>query len=264
MMMIKLQDVTAGYDKHDVLKGITLDIGQGDFVAVIGPNGAGKSTLLYTLINYLPTRSGDIIIRDKSLRQWNKKELARTVALIPQETVLPFDYTVTEMVLMGRYPWLELMQNWSTKDFNIVQEILCKLDLETLADRYYSQLSGGEKQRVLLARALAQQTEIILLDESLSQLDINHQIEMMQLLSEINLSEGKTIILISHNLNLAANVSSRLVFLREGRLIANGSPERVMTQPALKELFGIDLTLQNNPMSNRPNLVFPGINPLSK
>jgi iron complex transport system ATP-binding protein len=260
-MMIRLQDVTSGYDKHDVLKGITLEIRQGDFVAIIGPNGAGKSTLLYTLINYLPIRSGDVFIQEKSLRQWHKKDLAKTIALIPQETVLPFDYTVKEMVLMGRYPWLELMQNWSAQDFDLVQEILVKLNLENLADRYYTQLSGGEKQRVLLARALAQQTEIILLDESLSQLDINHQVEMMQLLCDINQKEGKTIILISHNLNLAANAASRLVFLKEGRLIANGTPEQVMTTPALKELFDIDLTLQNNPISNRPNLIFPGVSP---
>jgi iron complex transport system ATP-binding protein len=260
--MIQLHNVTAGYDRHDVLKGITLEIGKGDFAAVLGPNGAGKSTLLYTLINYLPIRSGDILIQGKSLKQWHKKELAKTVALIPQETVLPFDYTVTELVLMGRYPWLELMQNWSSQDFELVQNILCRLELEALADRYYTQLSGGEKQRVLLARALAQQTEIILLDESLSQLDINHQVEMMQLLCDINQKEGKTIILISHNLNLAANAASRLVFLKDGKLLANGTPEQVMTSSALKELFNIDLMLQNNPLSHRPNLIFPGISPV--
>jgi iron complex transport system ATP-binding protein len=259
--MIKLHNVTAGYDRNDVLKGITLSIEQGDFTAILGPNGAGKSTLLYTLIGYLTLRSGDIIIRNKPQASWHKKELARVIALIPQETVLPFDYTVEEMVLMGRYPWLELMQNWSSRDRDIVEEVLDKLELQTLKDRYYSQLSGGEKQRVLLARALAQQTEVILLDESLSQLDINHQIEMMQLLSDINRKDGKTIILISHHLNLAANVSSRLVFLKDGRLIANGSPEQVLTQSSLKQLFDTELTLQINPLSNRPNLIFPGISP---
>jgi iron complex transport system ATP-binding protein len=259
--MIKLQDVIAGYDRTDVLKGITLTIGQQDFTAILGPNGAGKSTLLYTMIGYLPIRHGKIIVNDKEMSAWGKKELAKTIALIPQETVLPFDYTVEEMVLMGRYPWLELMQNWSVKDMDIVREVLAKLDLEALKDRYYSQLSGGEKQRVLLARALAQQSEIILLDESLSQLDINHQIEMMQLLSDINRKDGKTIVLISHNLNLAANVASRLVFLRDGKLIANGSPEEVLNRESLKQLFNADLMLQTNPLSKRPNIVFPGINP---
>jgi iron complex transport system ATP-binding protein len=259
--MIEFNEVHSGYDQSDVLKGVSLSVADSDFAVIIGPNGAGKSTLLYTLIGYLPCRKGEILIKGKPLREWHKKELARTIALIPQETVMPFDYTVEEMVLMGRYPWLELLQSWSKRDRDLVQEILTKLDLTELANRYFTQLSGGEKQRVLLARALAQQTEVILLDESLSQLDINHQIEMMQLLSEINRKEGKCIILVSHHINLAANVSSHLIFLKEGRLLANGSPEEVLTQPQLKQLFGVDLTLQNNPLSNRPNLVFPAVNP---
>lgn len=259
--MIELTNVTAGYDAQDILQGISLRIDKGDFTALIGPNGAGKSTLLYTLIGYLLIRSGDIRINGKSLKLWHKKELAKVIALIPQETVLPFDYTVEEMVLMGRYPWLEMMQGYGRQDVEIVQTVLQKLELDKLAERFYSQLSGGEKQRVLLARALAQQTDIILLDESLSQLDINHQIEMMQLLSEINLKEGKSIVLISHNLNLAANVCSRMVFLKQGRLIAQGSPQQVLTQAHLKELFDLDVTLQTNPLSQRPNLVYPGVNP---
>ncbi len=259
--MIEFKDVCSGYDRKDVLKDVSLSIADSDFTVILGPNGAGKSTLLYTLIGYLPLRKGSILIKGKALEQWHKKELAKVIALIPQETAMPFDYTVEEMVLMGRYPWLELMQSWSKQDRDIVKEIIDKLDLTELTNRYFSQLSGGEKQRVLLARALAQQTEVILLDESLSQLDINHQIEMMQLLSEINRDEGKTIILISHHINLAANVASHLIFLKDGKLLANGSPDEVLTQMQLKKLFGVDLTLQTNPLSNRPNLVFPGINP---
>jgi iron complex transport system ATP-binding protein len=259
--MIEFKDVCSGYDQNDVLQGVSLTIADNDFAVILGPNGAGKSTLLYTLIGYLPLRRGEIFIKGKPLAEWHKKDLARVIALIPQETVMPFDYTVEEMVLMGRYPWLELMQSYSAKDKEIVQDILEKLDLTSLANRYFSQLSGGEKQRVLLARALAQQTEIILLDESLSQLDINHQIEMMQLLSEINRKDGKCIILISHHINLAANVSSHLILLKAGKLLANGSPEQVLTKPILKQLFGVDLTLETNPLSGRPNLIYPGVNP---
>lgn len=258
--MIELQDIKAGYDDKDVLQGITLSIQEGEFTTVIGPNGAGKSTLLYTLTGFLALRGGSILIKGKALEHWHKKDLAKVIALIPQETAMPFDYMVEEMVLMGRYPWLELMQSYSQQDLQIVLEILQKLDLTELKDRYYSQLSGGEKQRVLLARALAQQTEVILLDESLSQLDINHQVEFMQLLSDINRRDGKCIILVSHNINLAANVSSHLIFLKNGRLIACGIPAEVITQDRLKELFDIDLTLQTNPLSGQPNLIFPGIN----
>jgi iron complex transport system ATP-binding protein len=259
--MISLLNVTTGYDKTDVLKGITLNISKQDFAVILGPNGAGKSTLLYSLIGYLPLRNGSITIKGKQLEHWDKKELAKVIALIPQETVMPFDYTVEEMVLMGRYPWLELMQKYSKTDLSIAVEAMQKLDLLLLKDRYYSQLSGGEKQRVLLARALAQQTEVILLDESLSQLDINHQIELMQLLSDINRTEGKCIVLVSHHINLAANVSSHLIFLKAGQLLANGSPEQVLTQARLQELFGIELLIQTNPLSQRPNLIFPSVNP---
>lgn len=259
--MIEIKDLTCGYDQKDVLKGINLKLEQQDFAVILGPNGAGKSTLLYALIGYLPLKKGTVLIQGKPLEHWHKKELAKVIALIPQETAMPYDYTVEEMVLMGRYPWLELMQSYSVKDREIVQDILSKLALTDLAERYYSQLSGGEKQRVLLARALAQQTEVILLDESLSQLDINHQVEFMQLLSEINRRDGKCIVLVSHNINLAANVSTHLIFLKDGKLIANGTPEQVITQSGLKELFDIELTLQINPLSGRPNLVFPGISP---
>lgn len=257
--MIEIKDLTCGYDAGDVLHGITLKVEQHGFAVIMGPNGAGKSTLLYAIIGYLQRRQGSVLIQGKALEHWHKKDLAKVIALIPQETAMPFDYTVEEMVLMGRYPWLELMQSYSTRDQKIVQDILQKLDLTELKDRYYSQLSGGEKQRVLLARALAQQTQVILLDESLSQLDINHQVEFMQLLSDINRQDGKCIILVSHNINLAANVSSHLILLKNGRLLASGTPAEVITQEKLKELFEIDLTLQTNPLSGRPNLIFPGI-----
>lgn len=257
--MISLHNATTGYDKTDVLKGITLTIHKNDFAVIMGPNGAGKSTLLYSLIGYLPLKNGSIVIKDKPLEQWHKKELAKVIALIPQETMMPFDYTVEEMVQMGRYPWLELMQKYNKTDQDIAMQAMQKLDVLFIKDRYYSKLSGGEKQRVLLARALAQQTEVILLDESLSQLDINHQVELMQLLSEINHKDGKCIILVSHHLNLAANVSTHLIFLKSGKLLANGSPEQVLTQSMLKELFDIELMLLTNPLSNRPNLIFPSV-----
>lgn len=256
--MIELQEIYSGYGQSEVLKGITLRIAKADFAVILGPNGSGKSTLLHTLVGYLPLHKGSISIKGKPLHQWHKKDLAKVIALIPQETAMPFDYTVEEMVLMGRYPWLQMLQSYSIRDLEIGDEIMAKLDLTALRERFYSQLSGGEKQRVLLARALAQQTEVILLDESLSQLDINHQVEFMQLLSGINRS-GKCIILVSHNINLAANVSSHLIFLKEGSLLASGTPQEVITPALLKELFGVELTIGINPLSNRPNLVFPAV-----
>lgn len=257
--MIRIADLTCGYGERNVLQGIDISIEKADFAVILGQNGAGKSSLLHALIGYLPIRRGNIFIRDIALEKWNKKELAKTIALIPQETVMPFDYTVRELVLMGRYPHLDVMQSWSKRDYQIVDNILIKMDLPQLKDRFYTQLSGGEKQRVLLARALAQETEIICLDESLSQLDINHQVDMMQLLHEVNSQQGKTIVLISHQINLAANLASKLIFLKSGRVVGQGTPEQTLTTEMLQKVFDVELCLQVNPLSGKPNLVFPGV-----
>ncbi len=257
--MIRITNLSCGYELCEVLTGIDLEIDVADFAVILGQNGAGKSTLLHTLIGYLPFRSGNIFIKEIALEKWSKKDLAKVIALIPQETAMPFDYSVEEMVLMGRYPHLDLMQNWSSKDYQIVNDILKTMDLFALRTRYYSQLSGGEKQRVLLARALAQETEIICLDESLSQLDINHQVDMMQLLHNINRKQGKTIILISHQINLAANLATKLIFLKAGKVIGQGSPNEVLTSDMLKKAFDIELLLQENPLTQKPNLIFPGV-----
>jgi len=258
-MMIEIASLSCGYSEKEVLHGISLSIADGDFAVLIGPNGAGKSTLLHALIGFLPVAGGSIQIKGKPLPDWHRRDLAKVLALIPQETVLPFDYTVLELALMGRFPHLELLQSYAPADVDIVLDILVRLELLDVKDRYYSQLSGGEKQRVLLARALAQQTEVILLDEALSQLDINHQIDMMRLLSDINRKEGKTILLVSHNLNLAANVSSHLILLKDGHLVANGNVEEVLTPQILEEVFGVQLQLMTNPLSGRPNLIYPGV-----
>jgi iron complex transport system ATP-binding protein len=259
--MIRIHDLSCGYDGFEVLHAVNLEIRAGDFAVILGQNGAGKSTLLHTLTGYLPVRQGAVFIKGIPLGKWHKRDLAKTLALIPQETVLPFDYTVEELVLMGRFPHLELLQNWSHQDYALVGEIMQTMDIAQLKDRFYSQLSGGEKQRVLLARALAQETEIICLDEALSQLDINHQVCMMQLLYDVNRKHGKTIILISHQINLAANLASRLIFLKSGKVVGQGAPAEVLTSAMLKTVFEVDLLLQTNPLSGRPNLVFPGVNP---
>jgi len=239
--MIEVTKLSCAYDAQMVLRELDLSLAGDEFTVLVGPNGAGKSTLVYALLGFLPALKGEIRLLGKPLDAYKRSELARLIAFVPQESVFQFDYPVRDIVLMGRYPYLGLMQSWR------------------LAGRFYSQLSGGEKQRVLIARSLAQNTPYILLDETLSQLDINHQVEIMALLRGIVRASGKGILLISHNLNLGANFADRMVFLAGGRVLGSGTPEEMMRPGPLRELFGLELQTMLNPASGKPNLLYPGV-----
>lgn len=255
--MIKLIDLVSGFGQSPILKGITLRIAKGDFCALLGPNGAGKSTLLYTLIGYLKPERGKVLLAGRDIATTKRSWIARQLAFVPQESLHEFDHTVRETVLMGRFPYLNLFQSHSSEDYAIADKVLEQLKLESLKQRWYSELSGGEKQRVLIARALVQDTPCLILDESLSQLDINHQIEIMALLRDIHRKEGKTILVVSHNLNLAANYAETLIFLKAGQVLAKGRAEDLMQPETLKDLFGLYLETSINPHSNRPNIIYP-------
>ena len=257
--MLEIKKLTAGYGEQGILHQVDLEFPKGEFCALLGPNGAGKTTLLKAIVGYLPYTGGDILIKKHSLKNWSKKQLARNIALISQEFNLQFDYTVEELVLMGRFPYLSYWQNYSDKDRQIVAEILVKLDLSSYASKLYSQLSGGEKKRVSIARAMAQQTDIMLLDEAFTQLDINHQIEIMHILSQINQQEGKLILLISHNINLASEYCERIIMLKQGRVLADGKPADIINQGNLQKLYNAQLQVIQNPVTQNPNLIYPGL-----
>jgi iron complex transport system ATP-binding protein len=255
--MIETRNLSCGYTGEPILKGITLQIAPGDFCAILGPNGAGKSTLLYALMGYLKADKGEVQVFGKNIALQKKSYLARQLAFVPQESIQEFDHLVSETVLMGRYPYLGLLQAHTAEDRDAVDRVLEQLKLTDLKHRWLSELSGGEKQRVYIARALVQDTPYILLDESLSQLDINHQLEIMGLLQDIHTRHGKTVLIVSHNLNLAANYAKRLIFIKNGELLAEGKPETLMQTDTLLELFGIRLETATNPNSGRPNIIYP-------
>ncbi|MBN1949103.1 MAG: ABC transporter ATP-binding protein [Candidatus Cloacimonetes bacterium] len=256
--MIELNDVIAGYGDEPVLNRVSLQLAAGEFLAVLGPNGAGKSTLIRAILGYLEPVGGQVVIAGKNIKEWRRIELARIIALIPQEIQLQFDYSVRELVLMGRYPYLGFWQNYTARDLEIVEVILQQFFLSSLQDKFFNQLSGGEKQRVLLARAMAQDTPVILMDEAFSHLDINHQIEIMDLLAEVNRKQHKAILLVSHNINLAAEYCNRLILLKEGRIIGDGHPQEMISQESLLRLYGTELLVVKNPRSGRPCLLYPG------
>lgn len=256
-MKISIDKLCAGYPEKPVLKEISIDFPEQGFCALLGPNGAGKSTLLKTMVGFLPMTGGDILYDRKSLHDWHRLDLARKIAMIPQELEFQFDYLVRELVLMGRFPYLSLWQNYSARDEEITDETLERLHLTSCMHKHYLELSGGEKQRVLIVRALVQQTEVILLDESLSQLDINYQVEIMNLLRKIASEQGKLVILVSHNINLAANYCDSLYFLKDGTLAANGKPSEVVNSDQLFKLYGIELEVTVNPETGIPSFLFP-------
>lgn len=256
--MIKVNKLSFSYGTDLVLRDLDLHLPEAAMTVMVGPNGAGKSTLIYALLGFLKAQGGSVSLFGKALHLYKRSELAKLIAFVPQETSFQFDYSVRDIVLMGRYPYQGLMQTWLPADHRVVDEILEQLRLQGLAHRYYSQLSGGEKQRVLIARALAQDTRYIFLDETLSQLDINHQVEIMLLLVDIVRQSRKGILLISHNLNLGANFADQMVFLGGGRVLGQGEPSEMMRPEKLRELFGLDLQVAMNPVSGRPNLLYPG------
>jgi cobalamin transport system ATP-binding protein len=256
--IINVKNLGLSYQTKSVIKDLSLSFDTGEFCALLGPNGAGKSTLLKALIGFLKPDAGEILVDGKNLRSWSQQDLAKVISLIPQDFQLQFDYTVEEIVTMGRFPYLGYWQKYSKKDRNIVSDILEQLDLLTMKGEQYSQLSGGERRRVSIARALAQQTDILLMDEAFANLDINHQLEIMQLLSKINLEHKKMIILVSHNINLSSEYCQRIVMMKQGKILADGTPAEIITQEILEQVYDAKLEIIQNPISKKPNLIYPG------
>jgi iron complex transport system ATP-binding protein len=252
---ITLNDLTVGYDAAPVLSGVTIDIAGGEFVGIIGPNGSGKTTLLRTVSRVLKPSSGAALIDGKNVFEVSPRELAREVGVVPQETAPAFDFTVREIVMMGRAPHLKRFQMEGTRDLAIAEESMRQTGTLELADRQFAALSGGERQRVVVARALAQQPRVILLDEPTSHLDINYQFEILGLIRRLNRDRGITVLAVLHDLNLAAHYCDRLVMVGEGKIQAVGAPADVLTSQNVKHVYGVDVLVQKHPTSGRPYVI---------
>jgi len=256
--MINIYKLCAGYQDQQVLQDIDLQFKPGSFTALLGPNGAGKTTLLKCLSGYLLPSAGRIMVNNRDMSKYSSKQLAHQIALIPQNFQLQFEYQVRELVLMGRFPYLNYLGSYTKEDKEIVTNTLAELDLLDLAEKNFSELSGGEQQRVAIARALVQKTPILLLDEAFASLDVNHAISIMQLLAAINRQRDKTIILVSHNINLAVEYCSQVILMKNGRIITQGKPKEVITEAALADVYEHNIHVITNPVSGQPNLVYSG------
>lgn len=244
---LRCENIQFSFDKNPLLTDINLSFKQGEFVALIGANGAGKSTLLQLLLGLLKPQSGTVSLHGKSITTIKRREIAKQLAFVPQSIELPYAFSVQQLVAMGRNPYLGVFELETAFDKKLVKEAMQKTDILHLQHRLVNTLSGGEKQRVIIARALAQQSATILLDEPIASLDICHQLETLQLIKSLTQS-GKTAITALHDLNLAARYCDRLLLIgkrQDGRttIISDGTPEQVLTAENLKKYFSIEATI---------------------
>jgi iron complex transport system ATP-binding protein len=261
-VLLSARNVSFGYAarrggtaSRAAVRNVSIDVGSGTFVGVLGPNGSGKTTLLKLLGRLLAPDAGTVTLDDRPIGDWPRQAIARRIAMVPQETHPAFDYTVLELVLMGRYPHLGTLAIEGPSDLGIARDALRATGMSTFETRSFSTLSGGEKQRVVIASALAQQADVLLLDEPTASLDPGHQLEIADLLSELNRTRGLGFVLSTHDLNLAASVCRDLLMLSEGSAIGAGPTGEVLTSANVERLYGIRADVRFHPQAGHLTVV---------
>lgn len=247
-----VERLALGYGDRTVIDGLDLLVPPGRVTAIVGANACGKSTLLRSMSRLLTPRSGRVVLDGKDVHRLPAKQLARTLGLLPQSPIAPEGITVADLVGRGRHPHQGFLSRWSTEDDVAVAAALDATETSELADRHVDELSGGQRQRVWIAMALAQQTDLLLLDEPTTFLDVSHQVEVLDLLTDLNRSRGTTIIMVLHDLNLAARYADHLIALAGGRLHAAGTPHEVLTESTVRAVFGLQNQVITDPTSGRP------------
>ena len=249
---VHVKDVSVGYGERTVLDTLNVDIKRGAVTSIVGPNGCGKSTLLRTMSRLLNPTKGEIVLDGKSIHDIPTRKLATQLGLLPQSPIAPDGIVVADLVGRGRTPHQGILGRWSQQDYDIVAEALETTGISDLAERSIDELSGGQRQRVWIAMALAQRTDTLLLDEPTTYLDVKHQLDVLDLLTELNRDRGTTIVMVLHDLNLAARYSNELVAVSGGKVFAHGHPREVITKENVKSVFGIDSVIITDPVSDQP------------
>jgi iron complex transport system ATP-binding protein len=253
--MLRAEGVSFGYEGGFLLRDATVAIAAGSLTGLLGPNGCGKTTLLKLLCGVLRPQNGRVLLGDRALDSMTRREVARQVAVVPQETHPAFEYSVLEMVLMGRHPHLGAFQLEGPADLEVARASLEATGTSHLAARNYMTLSGGEKQRVIIAAALAQATQLLLLDEPTASLDLGYQLEVAALLARLNRERKVTMVLATHDLNLAASLCDRLVVMRDGQVLAQGATSDVLTGEMVRQLYDVDADVSYHPRARHLTVV---------
>ena len=249
---LKVDKLSFNYNEKRIIEDIALNVKKGEFIGLIGPNGSGKSTLLKNIYRALTPNQGNIWLDQEDLLGISYKSMAKKLGVMGQENYSPFDFTVRDMVAMGRNPHKKLFQGDTEADRRIVDESIAKVGLGQLKDAYYKELSGGEKQRVIIARVLAQQTDFLILDEPTNHLDISYQFATFELVKSL----GVTVLSAIHDLNIAAMYCDRIYVLKAGRVFAQGTPEEIFTADLIRDVYGIESEIRCHPLTGKVDISF--------
>ena len=252
MSCISTKNLNISYGNLDIVKDLNLDIPKGKITTIIGSNGCGKSTILKTIARIIQAKSGDIFVNNINIKEQSPKDLAKVMAVLPQSPQAPSGLTVEELIAYGRFPHQKGFGKMRKEDEDIVTWALKSTGIEDFRERPMEALSGGQRQRAWIAMALAQQTEILILDEPTTYLDLAHQLEILKLLEELNRKQGTTIVMVIHELNNAARFADHMIGVKKGKVVCEGTAHEVMTKENLKELFNIDAEIVEDPRNNKP------------
>jgi iron complex transport system ATP-binding protein len=254
-MLLKVKDVDFYYDSVKALDGVAFEVKDGGLFGIIGPNGSGKTTLLHCINRVLKPKVGAVLLDGNDIANIGRKEIAKMIGVIPQDSAISFPFTVSDIVLMGRNPHINRRSKESKRDFEIAGRAMELTGILHLANRRIDEISGGERQRVIIARALAQEPQILLLDEPTLHLDINHQLEILELVRKLSREQGLTVLWVSHDLNLAARFCQRLLLLNSGSIYAIGTTNEVLSRENLRQVYKVDVEVCYQPSTGCYNII---------
>ncbi|MBN1823141.1 MAG: ABC transporter ATP-binding protein [Endomicrobiales bacterium] len=255
MSVLELESISAGYDGKTVIKDITFALEEGGFLGIIGPNGAGKTTLFRTITRTIEPRSGKVVFEGEDLAKMKRVEIAKRVSAMLPLFDIPFSYSVSEFVMMGRFPHQSRFGAHTKKDTGVVAGSLELTDTAHLAERKLRELSGGERQRVVLAQALAQEPKLLLLDEPTAYLDLGHQITILDVIRKLNREKGLSVIMVIHDLNLAGEYCDSIIMMNDGGICSRGAPREVLTYQNIEQVYKTVVIVKDNPISKKPYVV---------
>jgi iron complex transport system ATP-binding protein len=252
--MLEVKNLSAGYENGYVIEDISFSVEKGEFISILGRNGSGKSTLLKALQGLLKNVTGEVKVEGEDIFRMRPRQIAKKIAYVPQFSESAFEFSVFEIVLMGRYIHQKRLESMSSLDAQITEEVMDLTQISHIKEKKMAHLSGGERQRVLIARALAQDAPLLYLDEPSSHLDINYQVEIYQILKNLQWQKAKTILCAEHNINLAIPFSQKLIFLKAGKIRAQGPPQDLITKNTIRDVFAADVEIRENIHTSLPEI----------